>query len=160
MLVSREFRNLKDAKETLRTLRSGRILMRGGRLEAIQKHWVSSPVSIAQVWWESRHGRLGGDVCRLDFHIPRGLSNFITLDYIRSGRGASYKTFVGACHVLDEVARIRGADAIVAHVTNGQLSDRLLHRLGWQRHMPDWRGRHFIRRFYGQYPPSMVHRYT
>jgi len=160
MLVRRKFQSLADAQKWLGTLRAGRILMRHGRLECIEQHWISSPVSIAQVWWESHYGRLDGDVCRLDFHIPRGLPSFITLDYIRSGHGSSYRTFVGACHVLDEIARIRRADAIVAHVTNGQLSDRLLTRLGWQRHMPQWRGRHFIRRFYGQYPPSVVHRYT
>ena len=69
-------------------------------------------------------------------------------------------TCVGAGHVLDEIARIRGATAIVAHVTNHNITDRLLVRLGWQQHMPHWKGRHWIRRFYDGYPESTLQRYV
>jgi hypothetical protein len=60
---------------------------------------------------------------------------------------------------LDEIARIRGAVAIVAHVTNGSISDRLLQRFGWQQHLEHWQGRHWIRRFYDGYPETSVGRY-
>ncbi|MFG0254927.1 MAG: hypothetical protein ACF787_07490 [Rhodopirellula sp. JB053] len=152
MFVRRRFDSLHSQAESISAITRGRIVMRAGKLAAIEQHWVRSPVSVAQVWWESNHGRLRGDECLLDYHVPRGLSAFITLDYIRSGSETSYKTFVGACHVLNEIARLRHCSAIVAHVTNVRISDRLLERLGWQRHLEHWRGRHYIRRFYDGYP--------
>ncbi len=87
------------------------------------------------------------------------MPQFLTLDYIRSGRRAGYTSFLAASHVLDEIARLRGAVAIVAHVSNAGISDRLLERLGWQRHLPHWSGRHWIRRFYEGYPDSAIDRY-
>ncbi|MEM9366842.1 MAG: hypothetical protein AAGD07_12685 [Planctomycetota bacterium] len=141
-------------------MRAGRIVMEQGKLVRLESHAFRSPASIAQIWWESKRGALRGDICLLDFHAPRGLNGFLTLDYIRSGDGTRYQTFVGACHVLDEIAKARNSDAIVAHVTNVRISDRFLGRLGWQRHLPHWRGRHWIRRFYGDYPCSQLARYV
>ncbi|EMI45964.1 hypothetical protein [Rhodopirellula sp. SWK7] len=152
MLLRRRFTSLQSQSELIASITCGRIIMRAGRLVSVEQHWLRSPVSIAQVWWESNHGRLRGDECLLDYHVPRGLPSFMTLDYIRSGSETSYRTFIGACHVLNEIARLRRADAIVAHVTNVRISDRLLERLSWQRHQEHWRGRHYIRRFYDGYP--------
>lgn len=145
--------------DRIRRWRRGRIIMRDGRLVEIQHRLLSGSVSVAQVWWQAKYGRNQDDLCWLDYHQPFGMSAFLTLDYVRSGSLAGYKTFVGACHVLDEIARIRGAQAIVAHVTNSQISDRLLQRLGWEPHLPHWQGRHWIRRFYDGYPESTLHRY-
>ena len=133
--------------------------MRGGKLVEIQRRLVCGNVSVAEVWWQAKFGRRDDDCCWLDYHQPFRIPGFLTLDYIRSGTLASYKTFIGACHVLDEVARIRSASAIVAHVTNRNISDRLLQRHGWDRHMEHWKGRHWIRRFYDGYPPSRISRY-
>jgi hypothetical protein len=55
--------------------------------------------------------------------------------------------------VLDEVARLKASDAILCDVWNWRISDRLLARWGWQPHKPDRWHRHFIKRFYGVYPP-------
>ncbi|MEM1228542.1 MAG: hypothetical protein AAGJ40_22850 [Planctomycetota bacterium] len=145
--------------DVIARIRCGRIVMRSGVLDRIESHWMRHPVSVAQVWWQQHFARDEGDQCMLDFHIPRGMPRFITLDYIRSGRGTSYRTFLGACRVLDEVARRRSSLAIVAHLTNQQLSDRLMTRLGWHRHMPHWPGRHFIRRFYDGHPDPKIDRY-
>lgn len=133
--------------------------MQGGRLQRVERRWLTGSVSMAQVWWEGRFGRPHDDLCWLDYHQPWGMPGFLTLDYVRSGRKAGYRTFVGACHVLDEIARLRGSVAIVAHVSNASISDRLLQRLGWQRHLEHWSGRHWIRRFYDGYPPSVIDRY-
>ena len=143
----------------LRGWRCGRIVMQAGQLVEIQRRLSCGSVSVAQVWWQAKYGRNDDDICWLDYHQPRGMPGFLTLDYIRSGTLAGYKTFVGACRVLDEVAKIRSASAIVAHVTNHNISDRLLERLGWQRHLEQWQGRHWIRRFYDGYPDGDVSRY-
>jgi hypothetical protein len=148
-----------SGKEPLRRWRYGRIVMRAGQLVEIQRRLTCGSVSVAQVWWQTRFGRNDDEVCWLDYHQPLGMPAFLTLDYVRSGTRAGYKTFAGALHVLDEIARLRGATAIVAHVSNHQISDRLLARLGWQQHLQHWQGRHWIRRFYDGYPESVLHRY-
>ena len=145
--------------DTIRRWRSGRIVMRAGKLERIERRWFGGAVSVAQVWWQSNWGRSDQDCCTLDYHQPFGMPAFLTLDYIRSGHRAGYRSFVGACHVLDEIARIRKASAIVAHVSTESISDRLLNRLGWERHLQHWSGRHWIRRFYDGYPEPVIARY-
>jgi hypothetical protein len=59
--------------------------------------------------------------------------------------------------VLDEIARIKRSDAILAHVSNPQISDRLMWRWGWERHLVQSSKRQFIKRFYGVYPESLLH---
>ncbi len=135
------------------------IVMRGGRLVEIQHRMSVGNVSVAQVWWQAKYGRADDDTCWLDYHQPFGMPGFLTLDYVHSGKSAGYKSFIGAVHVLEEIARVRGALAIVAHVTNGNISDRFLHRIGWEQHLSNWKGRHWIRRFYDGYPESSLGRY-
>ena len=144
----------------VRRWRCGRIVMQSGRLLEIQHRLLCGNVSVAQVWWQAKYGRTDDDLLWLDYHQPIGMPAFLTLDYIRSGTRAGYKTLLGACHVLDEIARERNAQAIVAHVTNAQISDRLLQRLGWEQHLNHWQGRHWIRRFYNGYPASDLDRYS
>ena len=145
--------------DLVRRWRCGRIVMQAGKLVRVEKRWFVGNASMAQVWWQSRYGRPDDDLCWLDYHQPIGMSGFLTLDYVRSGQRAGYKSFVGACHLLHEVARIKGSLAIVAHVSNGAISDRFLERMGWQRHAQQWSGRHWIRRFYDGYPDSGIQRY-
>mgnify|MGYP001547403131 CR=1 FL=1 len=149
---------IKDA-DLIRRWRCARIVMRGGKLECVQRRWLTGSVSVAQVWWQGYYGRRDDDVCWLDYHQPWGMPAFLTLDYIHSGRRAGYKSFIGACNVLDEIARLRGTSAIVAHVSNEKISDRLLERVGWQRHLDHWSGRHWIRRFYDGYSELGIERY-
>lgn len=151
--------NPQDNPELIRRWRRGRIVMRSGKLVRVEKRWLTGSVSMAQVWWQSRYGRPNDDLCWLDYHQPRGMPGFLTLDYVRSGRAAGFKSFIGACHVLHEIARLRGASAIVAHVSNGYISDRFLQRMGWERHLQNWSGRHWIRRFYDGYPQVGIERY-
>ena len=153
-------KNPVDGAEKIRRWRFGRIVMRAGKLVEIQRRLHCGSVSVAQVWWQARYGRREDDVCWLDYHQPWGMPGFLTLDYVRAGTKAGYRSLAGAANVLDEIARIRGSSAIVAHVTNAGITDRFLRRLGWQRHLEDWDGRHWIRRFYEGYPPSKLGRYV
>lgn len=84
----------------------------------------------------------------------------MVLDYVRSGPGTQLATFRGACQVLDEVARLREAVAILAHVSTDAISDRLLLRWGWEPHASNLDGRHWIKRFYNGYRPLDVDRYV
>jgi len=133
--------------------------MRHGQLESIQKRWLPRHPTVAQVWIQGKFRRPEEDVCQLDYHQPWGMPGVLTLDYILSGNQATYRTFSGACHLLDVIAEIRGTMTIVAHVSNATISDRLLSRLGWERHLENEPGRHWIKRFYDRYPASALSRF-
>jgi hypothetical protein len=60
--------------------------------------------------------------------------------------------------MLDEVARVREAVAIFAHVSTEAISDRLLERWGWEPHTK-MRGRHWVKRFYNGYAENDISRY-
>jgi hypothetical protein len=95
------------------------------------------------------------DSCRLYYNQPLAQPNYLALKYIISSLGTRFATIRRAMQVLDEVARIKRSDAIVCHVSSRSVSDRLMERWGWERHLMTSRRRHFIKRFYGQYPPPV-----
>ncbi len=120
-------------------------------------------ISATEAAWAGafRHPRIAPDRCRVYFNQPWGHRNFLALKYIESTLGTTLATLRRAMQTLDEIARIKRTDAILAHVTNSRISDRLLHRWGWENHFPQQHGRHFIKRFYGQYePPTSSNLYT
>jgi len=138
---------------------SGRIRMAGGKLLDIRCGIVARRTSVARVWLESRFRSQRTDHCVLHYHSPL-LSRYLTLDLILAGPQTHLSTIRGACEILDEVARLRGAVAIFAHVSTTGITDRLLRRLGWQRHLMGEPGRHWIKRFYDGYPDHDLHRYS
>lgn len=102
---------------------------------------------------ESYHRSRSGDRCLLYYNQPRQFSNFLALKYIVSTRDATLATVSGALDVLDQIAEIKRADALLCEVANFRISERILVRWGWVPHAPSrWR-RNFIKRFYGIYPP-------
>ncbi len=139
-----------DQRAAIRRWRRGRITMRGGRLVSLAPRRWTLPTSIARVWWQQRFRPGDVDQCLLDYRSSR-LGGFIVLDFVQSGPATQLDTFRGACQLLDEVARIREAVAIVAHVSTTAISDRLLRRWGWQPHAHGLGGRHWIKRFYDGY---------
>jgi hypothetical protein len=138
---------------------AGRIVVRAGRLVEIRCGLLARRASIARVWWDSRHRVRGADQCMLDYHSPI-FGRYLVLDYIAAGHETSLASIRGACVILDEIARIRQAVAIFAHVSTTAISDRLLRRCGWQPHLPGAPGRHWIKRFYDGYPDTDVRRYV
>lgn len=147
MFLQNQFDSIAEHAESVAAIRCGRIVVAAGRLIRVEQHRFPSPASIAQIWFQRRFFRSTGDACWLDYHVPRNLPGYMTVDFIRSGRGARFSTTAAAMHALHEIARLRNSQAIVANVTNSDLTDRLISRFGWQRHLPHWPGRHFIRRF-------------
>lgn len=141
-----------SSADRLSKLRCGRITTRNGRLEAVYGRWWPYYGSLFEVWCDMRFRSGAGDRCDLYYHAPLSSPSFLTLDYVRSGPQTRYSTCYAATIVLDEIARLRKSKAIVCHITNDRISDRLLRRGGWQAHCLEWSGRHFIKRFYGEYP--------
>lgn len=144
--------DLGAASDQLKSWRAGRIVTADGRLVRIERRWLPYKASRMRVWWDSRQRPRRGVECSLYFHEQRGNPRFLVLGYIASHPRAALSSFFCALLVLDEVARLKACDAIVAEVTNSRMSDRLLKRWGWEQHCLQWRGRHVIKRFYGKYP--------
>ena len=131
----------------IRRIRYGRIFATGPNSIRLSRR-LPIQSSIAQVAWQRRFGRNRPIGCRMDYHVPFGTPRVIAIDYVLSDRRAGYNAFRRTVAAIDEIAAIRNSIAIVAHVTNDAMTDRLMERLGYQRHLPNARGRHFIRRFY------------
>ncbi len=145
--------DLRAEAETLRRRPYGVIVMEGGRLDEIRLRPWPTWLSSGGLWGSSGFAqRSAGDRCWLYYNQPCRHRRFLALKFIITSRGASFATLRHALIVLDEVARIKGTDAIVAEIRNPRISDRLLRRWGWESHWPSSRRRHFIKRFYGQYP--------
>ena len=150
--LSRPIRDLRFDGRRVEGWRAGCIVTASGHLQQIRRRWLSYKATRLRVWWDSRRRPALGDCCELYFHQAWGGSGFLVIGYIASGRTCSLATLYCSLLVLDEVARIQGAHALVAEATNSRLSDRLFARWGWQQHCLQLPGRHFIKRFYGDYP--------
>ncbi len=140
--------------DVLRRRRYGVIEMIEGHLKAIHLRPWPRRSSLFEAyffgrWW---HSRRRGDRSLLYYSQPWGHSNYLALRYTVSTRDCRLGTFRGALVVLDEIARLKRSDAILADVSNGRISDRLLARWGWEPLGGKSRGRSFVKRFYGQHP--------
>lgn len=127
--------------------RCGKIAVGGGAVRQVRRRLLPRRVSIAEVWWRKwfRGGR--ESECQLYWHIPWGSPGVLAIDYLHAGRGCHWRDIVAASRCIDEIARERGCLIAVCHVSNDRLSDRVLQRLGFQRHCLHLRGRHFIKRY-------------
>lgn len=142
---------------------AGRIVTQAGKLQAIYGRWWPHGGNFLQAQWDLLMRPVASDRCELFYHAPLSAPNFLTVDYMRSGPHTSLGTCYAATLVLDEIARIKQSAAIVCHVTNPRISPRLLERWGWQAHCFNWKGRHYIKRLYGEYaaiPPPWRSRLT
>jgi len=153
----RPFQTITDPSEqvgVLRDRRYGVVEMSAGRLIGVHLRPWPKIISLTEIWCVGRwaHRRLSGDRCWLYYNQPLSCSNYLALPYVVSSRDGSLASFHGALVVLDEIARIKQSDAILCDVTNGRISDRLMNRWGWDRHVLDSPRRHYIKRFYGMYP--------
>ena len=146
--------DLRAGEPALRRRRYGVIEAVDARLSGIHLRPWPKMISLPEALWLGRwnHQRLPGDRCWLYYNQPLGHSNFLAVKYIVSARDCSFATLKAAMTVLEEVARIKNSDAALCHITNGKISDRLLAREGWDRHCLNSYGRHYIKRFYGEYP--------
>ncbi len=134
----------------LRESRYGVIEVVSGELVEIRfRHWPKT-ASRFGIWWSrllGRHRNEQKDRCLLFYNSPRRCPGFLTLPFIESGRRATIATVFAALDVLDAVARLKEARAIVCEIANPRISDRLLARRGFERHLPNSNRRHFIKRF-------------
>jgi hypothetical protein len=148
--------DLHAGASAIRRRRYGVIEMADGRLKAVHLRPWPKMISLGEIWLQEMIWRRtrAADRCLLYYDQPLRLPKYLALKYVVSSRGATFATARGAALVLDEIARIKQIDAIVCDAWNRRISDRLLRRWGWERHVPHSRRRHYIKRFYGRYPEN------
>jgi len=146
-------RDLRAEADVVRRRRYGVIRVVEGAFDGVQLRPWPKLFAPSDLWPSALHWarRPSGDLCWLYYNQPWRHARFLALKYIISSRGASFRTFRTSLLVLDEIARLKGSDAIVAEVRNLRISDRLLSRWGWESHFPTSHRRHFIKRFYGTF---------
>ena len=150
--------NLSAGAEWLRARRYGVIETVSGRFSKVRLRPYPALATWADVIWFGRwyHDRADGDRCWLYYNQPWGHERYLALKYVVSTRRCTLKTFRTAVKVLDEIARLKGTDAVLTDAASSRISDRLLARWGWEAHLPSAWHRHFIKRFYGSYPPPLA----
>ena len=140
--------------DRLRRRRYGIIDVARGQLVGIHLRPFPRWATAWDVIWSGprRHARTTGDRMRVYFNQPWRHPRYLAITYAESTSDCRHATLVAALRLLDEVARIKGADALLCDAWNARITDRLLARYGWQPHLESRWHRHFIKRFYGTYP--------
>jgi hypothetical protein len=140
--------NLDADADRLRRRISGVIETAEGRLVRVVLRPFPKIVTAvgSRVFGRLEHRLRRGNRCRLYFNHSRRFPQFLALRYVVTTRDADYATFRAALATLDEIARLRGIDALLCDAANLRLSDRFLARLGWVPHAPMPGHRNFIKR--------------
>ncbi|MEW4454234.1 hypothetical protein AB1L30_16290 [Bremerella sp. JC817] len=145
--------NLNDAAALVRQRRYGVICVEEGDFRGLSfRPWPKLISRLEIVTLGRRKHAQGGDHCRLYYNLPLSSPGFLTLAYVESTRQTSWKTLRRSAEVLDWVAAHRRVHATVCELSNERISTRLMQRVGWETHCEHLPGRHFIKRYYGQYP--------
>ena len=139
----------------LRGRRHGMIEAIGGEFARVELRPWPTLTSLGGVFFAGklRHRLIQGDHCRLFYDQPRRHPAYLAVKYIVSCKGTSYRTCRRVVEVLDEIARIKQTDALMCELATWRISREMMVRSGWEPHeVSRWR-RHYIKRFYGEYPP-------
>jgi hypothetical protein len=147
--------DLSQGTQTLRTRRYGVIETRNGDFRRIRLRPFPRIGSVPETMLlgGAFHRYCPGDCCLLYYNQPRRFPNFLAVKYILSSHRATWGSVQRALEVLEEIARIKHSEALLCDAANWRLSTAIMNRMGWESHCPSRWHRHFIRRFYGQYPP-------
>jgi len=127
-----------------------------GRFRRVVLRPFPTLVSLAEIFLLGKwyHRRRSADRCLLYYDQPWRYRNFLVVKYVVSGRGASGGTCRRVLDVLDEIARLKRTDALLCHLATRRISPQMMARWGWEPHCRSRWQRHYIKRFYGDYPPQ------
>jgi hypothetical protein len=155
--MSRLFRkcfDLEQCGEQIAAAPYGMIEVWQGSLQFVQlRPWPKLISGVEALWiggWTHRH--LPRDRVQFWYSQPVAHRNFLVLSYAMSALGATTVSIRAALQTLDRIAELKRSDAILCQASNPRLTDRVMRFWGFERHLPHKRGRHYIRRFYGEYP--------
>ena len=131
------------------------------RLKAIHLRPYPKLISVAEIQWSKLwkkqvSGHSVKDRVLLYYNQPMLHRNFLALKYFVSDHQSTLSSIAVSLSVLDFIAQIKRTDAIVTQITNDRIQDRHLQHFGWEEHLLESRGRHWIKRFYGEYPSTYL----
>lgn len=151
-------RSVRDHQETIRNRPYGLIESANGKFSSIQIRPYPKIASVIEAHWIQgmKRKRKMRDVCRVYYNQPFAHRNYLAVGYLESAVGTTIKTLFATLDMLEQVAFIKQSDAILAEISNPKISDRILKRRGWDRHLEHKKKRHWIKRFYGVYPESVA----
>ncbi|MEM7455200.1 MAG: hypothetical protein AAF456_12695 [Planctomycetota bacterium] len=155
--MGRLFQSIRDLNAEVETIRRrpyGVIEVVDGELIGIHCRPWPKLVSGMEAWWDGAlgKGRHKKNHSLVYYNQPAGHRNYLALAYTVTSIHTTWKTWVRSLAVLDFVAYAKRSDALLAEVYNKRISDRLLARLGWEPQNLSSSKRHWIKRFYGNFP--------
>jgi hypothetical protein len=146
--------DIEAERERVRQARYGMIEAVAGQFRQLQLRPWPKLVSGVEAMWigGATHARKQRDRVRFWYSQPFGHNHYLILSYAVSEMGTSALTLRAAFRVLDRIAEFKKCDAILCEASNPRLNDRIMKYWGFERHMPNARRKHYIRRFYGEFP--------
>ena len=107
-------------QEKLHARRHGVIETVGGKVHAIHLRPWPKLVALPELLplGPRYHAHGDADRCLLYFNQPRRMPSFLSLKYIVSTSGTTYRTFRGGVVALDAIAELKRIDAIVCDAAN------------------------------------------
>lgn len=84
--------------------------------------------------------------CRVYYSFPIRCPDYMTINYVHSGKGTQYKTVRQAIVIANEIAQLKKAAAIVCQITNERITQRMMNRWGFVQHAQTLGNNHFIKR--------------
>lgn len=147
--------DLAAGAEVLKRRAYGLIEMVDGRFRQVRLRPFPKIISAPEIllFGNRFHSRAHGDRFWLYYNQPRRHSNFLVLKYAVAARATSFASLARTLDVLDYIAALKRSDALLCDASNWRISTKLLGRWGWIPHCPSHWHRHYIKRFYGDYPP-------
>jgi hypothetical protein len=142
--------DLAHSHARIRNCRYGEIELIDGAVHRIYPRWWPRVGSEWESMMDSYLPRLPADHCRVYYAFPMRSPGFMSVLYAHSGPNTCYRTLYRGVTAVDEIAKIRNAEAIVCQVTNTRLTERLMRRLGYVRHAFSLGDNHYIKRLRNQ----------
>ncbi len=146
--------DLNASAATLSERRYGVIEVIDGRLTQIVLRPWPKRVWLFQAWIAARlqHKYLGGDRCWLYYNQPRLTPAYLAVPYMLSAHETRLTSIQCAVQTLEQIAAIKGCDAILCDAANPRITDRVMRRFGYVSHAPMWLHRNYIKRLYESRP--------
>lgn len=146
--------DVREAHELLAEKPYGMIEATNGQTSFVQIRPFPKMISIAEAMWLGgfAHKRIKRDRVQVFYNQPRAHKNYLIAKYAVSELGTTLATMRASFKTFMEIARLKQADAAMCEVISRRVTDRIMAYWGFEPHNPKSRGRHYIRRFYGDYP--------
>ena len=162
--MARMFETVADVEADLAVIKNrayGVIEVCDQEFSAIQMRPFPKLISVAEIKWSNLWKKQSfvptyKDRVLLYYNQPVLHRNFLALKYFVSDYKSTLASIAISLSVLDYIAMVKRTDAIVTEITNNRIKDRHLKHFGWQEHLQNKRGRHWIKRFYGEYPETFL----